>query len=236
MKKDLHWLLWLVLPMIVFLLPYISRLGAEGADLYLYGENGWIEVSTVVFLLVAILFGVIFLALGKTSGRGWTRWWMILMMLGCVYFAGEEISWGQHIFDWKTPQSWLGFNDQGETNFHNTGALFDQIPRTFVSVAALIGGIVAPLYCAITKRYPASRSLHYWVWPTYVCLPAALFSLLVSWHEKIYRVLGVEVPAVLDVRAGEVKESLLALFIMLYVVSIWYRNRISARGRLVLGI
>ncbi len=223
-------MLWLVLPMVVFLLPYILRFSAADADSYLYGENSWIEVSTVVFLLIAILFGLTFLVSGKTPGHGWSRWWMLLMMLGCVYFAGEEMSWGQHIFDWKTPASLLHVNDQGETNLHNTGALFDQIPRTLVSVAALIGGVLAPLYCAITRRYPDSRSLQYWLWPTYVCLPAALFSLLVSWHEKIYRGLGVDVPAVLDVPAGEVKESLLALFIMLYVVSIWYRNRMSAWG------
>jgi len=56
-------------------------------------------------------------------------------------------------------------------------------------------------------------------------LPAALLSLLVSWHEKIYEALSISIPAVLDIRAGETKECLLALFMMMYALSIWYRNR-----------
>ena len=225
MEKDLSKLVWLMLPVIVLLVPYLSRIGAAGADLYLYGENGWVEILTVVFLLVAIFFGVLFLLLSKVPGHGWTRWWMVLLILGSIYFAGEEASWGQHVFGWQTSDFWQNFNDQGETNLHNTSPLFDQVPRTLLSVAALIGGVLAPLYFALTRRYPDRKSLHYWLWPTYVCMPAAFFSLLVSWHEKIYRILGVEIPAVLDVRAGEVKEGFLALFIMLYVVSIWYRSR-----------
>ena len=227
MKKDLHWLFWLVLPLTVFILPYLSRLDAPGSDAYLYGENGWIEISTAVCLLAAILFGMIFLASNKVDHHGWTRGWMIIIVLGSLYFAGEEISWGQHIFGWETPDRWLELNDQGETNFHNTSALLDQVPRTLLSLAALVGGVIVPLFRIITGRYPDRSSSGYWLWPTFVCLPAALFSLLVSWHEKLYRVLEVEIPFVLDVRAGEVKESLLALFIMLYVISIWYRNRIS---------
>ena len=236
MKKDLHWSLWVVLPVAGFLLPYLSRLGTAAADGYLYGESGWVELLTVMYLLVAILFGVMFLVSGKTGGHGWLRWWMTLLVLGSVYFAGEEASWGQHIFGWETPEQWLDVNDQGETNIHNTSVFFDQLPRALLSVAALVGGVMAPLYCAVTGRHPARGSLQYWLWPTYVCLPATLLSLLVSWHEKMYRVLGVEIPTVLDVRAGEVKESLLALFIMLYVMSVWYRNRVSDRGCLVSGI
>lgn len=230
MRKDLHWLLWAGLPAAVLLAPYLSRLGPAGADLYLYGENGWIEVSTVIFLFAAILFGVVFLVSGHSAVHGWARWWMALLVLGSVYFAGEEMSWGQHLFGWETPENWLGVNDQGETNIHNTSALFDQLPRTLLSIAALIGGVIVPVYRALAGRYPPRGSVQDWLWPTYVCLPAALFSLLVSWHEKLYRMLEVEIPAVLDVRAGEVKECLLALFIMFYVVSLWYRSRASAPG------
>lgn len=33
--------------------------------------------------------------------------------------AGEEVSWGQSIFGWKTPEALEKINVQGETNFHN---------------------------------------------------------------------------------------------------------------------
>lgn len=225
MERDLHKLVWLILPVVVFLAPYLSRMGGEGADLYLYGENGWIEILTVVFLLIAIFFGMMFLLWRRVPGHDWVLWWVVLLVLGSIYFAGEELSWGQHIFGWEASEYWQSLNDQGETNLHNTGPLFDQIPRALLSAAALVGGVLVPLYFLFTKRHPSEASRHYWVWPTYECIPAALFSVLVSWHEKIYRILDVEIPVVLDVRAGEVKESFLALFIMIYVMSIWYRSR-----------
>ncbi|MYB89780.1 MAG: hypothetical protein F4X93_07485 [Proteobacteria bacterium] len=229
MDKDLNKLIWLVLPVVIFLVPYLSRVNGTGADLFLYGENGWIEILTVVFLFIAIFFGVLFLLLCRVQGHGWLQWWMALLVLGSIYFAGEEISWGQHIFGWETSSYWQSLNDQGETNLHNIGPLFDQIPRTLLSAAALVGGVLVPLYYSLSKRHPSVTSLHYWLWPTYVCVPAALFSMLVSWHEKMYGILGAEIPTVLDVRAGEVKESLLALFIMVYVMSVWYRARKLSR-------
>ena len=233
MKRDLSKLVWLALPAIIFFIPYLSRMGGIGADLYLYGESGWIEVSTVVFLLISILFGVTFLLLCKVPSHGWLQWWMALLVLGSIYFAGEEMSWGQHIFGWETSGYWQTLNDQGETNLHNTGPLFDQMPRALLSAAALVGGILVPLYLSLAKRRLDRSSLHYWLWPTYVCIPAASFSMLVSWHEKIYRILDIEIPVMLDVRAGEVKESLLALFIMVYVLSIWFRSRnLSGQGPL----
>lgn len=225
MEKDLNKMLWLVLPITVFFVPYLSRLGGVGADLYLYGEDGWIEILTVAFLLIAILFGMLFLLLHKMPGHGWMRWWMVLLIAGSLYFAGEEASWGQHVFGWETSEYWQTFNDQGETNLHNTSPLFDQVPRTLLSIAALVGGVLVPVYFFLAKRRLSRASAYYWLWPTYECIPAALFSVLVSWHEKIYKILDIEIPVVLDVRAGEVKESFLALFIMIYVVSIWYRSR-----------
>lgn len=225
MGRNLHKLVWLVLPVVIFFAPYLSRMGGEGADLYLYGEDGWIEILTVVFLLVAILFGAMFLLQRRVPGHDWVLWWMVILVLGSIYFAGEEVSWGQHIFGWEASEYWQSLNDQGETNLHNTGPLFDQIPRALLSAAALVGGVLVPLYFLFTKRHPGKASRHYWLWPTYECVPAALFSVLVSWHEKVYRILDVEIPVVLDVRAGEVKESFLALFIMVYVMSLWYRSR-----------
>ncbi len=226
MDKDLHKLIWLFFPIAMLLTPYISRAVSDKAYTFMYLETGWVEVTTVIYLIIAIIFSVIFIKTHDFSKHAWFKWWMVLLILGCIYFAGEEISWGQHFFGWSTPETWSNINDQNETNLHNTSPIFDQIPRTLLSLAALIGGVLVPLFRMLTKKYPSKNSNAYWLWPTYVCLPAALFSLLVSWNEKIYEGLNIEIPNVLDIRAGEVKESLLALFIMLYVLSLWYRNRI----------
>ncbi len=46
-----------------------------------------------------------------------------------LYFFLEEISWGQHIFDWRTNRFFINYNNQHETNIHNISSLFDQLPR-----------------------------------------------------------------------------------------------------------
>ena len=225
MSKDLHKLIWLGIPIVIFLIPYVSHITSERAYMFMYMESGWVELSTVLYLIVAIVFSLLFIRSHEFSGYEWFKWWMVLLILGCIYFAGEELSWGQHLFGWETPQGWADINEQSETNLHNTSAIFDQIPRNLLSVAAIVGGVFIPMFCLITKRYPKEGSIHYWLWPTYVCLPAALFSQLVSWHEKMYDLFNTEIPMMLDIRAGEVKESLLALFILMYVLSLWYRNQ-----------
>ena len=223
MQKDLPKVIWLLIPIFVAAMPYVARFISLDTDKYMYTELGVIENITVVALLVAIIASYLFLK--ASTGFKFLKIWMIIFLLGSIYYAGEEISWGQHYFGWATPESWQGVNDQQETNLHNTVAIFDQIPRTLLSIAALIGGVLIPVYRKFKNHVPDKNSFFDWLFPTYVCIPAALFSLLVSWHEKLYKLLDINIPVVLDIRAGETKECLLALFMMMYALSIWYRNR-----------
>lgn len=225
MDKDLHKIIWLFLPVTVAIMPYVARFLGTHTDSYMYGEKGIIENLTVIFLLTAIVCCLKYLFSKEKVLFKSFKMWMIIFLLGAIYYAGEEMSWGQHFFGWGTPEQWTEFNDQQETNLHNTAAIFDQIPRTLLSLAALIGGVLIPIYRKVKNHIPNKDSLWDWLLPTYVCLPAALLSLVVSWHEKIYKIFDTHVPVVLDIRAGETKECLLALFMMMYALSVWYRNR-----------
>ena len=44
----------------------------------------------------------------------------LMVCLMAIFIAGEEISWGQRIFGWQTPEALAELNRQGETNLHNT--------------------------------------------------------------------------------------------------------------------
>ena len=53
-----------------------------------------------------------------TSGAVWT----LLASAGVLLFlAGEEMSWGQRLFGWGTPEALRSANAQDETNLHNLG-------------------------------------------------------------------------------------------------------------------
>src|SRR5690606_24599741 len=75
----------------------------------------------------------------------WLKLWLAAGALGCLYIAGEEISWGQHIIGWGTPEYWAALNDQNETNLHNTSSWLDQKPRLLLEIGVVFGGLVMPL-------------------------------------------------------------------------------------------
>jgi len=96
-----------------------------------WSENGIIEYLQVVLLILAIYFlfsSRIFFYDNKKS----IYYLIIIKIIGLTYFLGEEISWGQHIFKWASPNFFIDLNNQKETNLHNTSNLFDQLPRTIV--------------------------------------------------------------------------------------------------------
>lgn len=217
--------LWLWLPVVVALLPFIARMGAPATDRIFYGEFGILENLTVLFLIVGIVTGLRIITGPTARQTGPFRLWVLLIVMGAVYFAGEEISWGQHFFGWGTPEPWARINEQAETNLHNTSPLFNQLPRTLLTLAALVGGVVAPLWIRSRDLAFAAGSVPAWLWPTMVCLPSAALAVAISWPGKLLRATGIDQQG-LDIGPGETKEALLGLFIMIYLVSLARRIRL----------
>lgn len=97
---------------------YIAGKGQEAFMLWL-SEDGFIENITVLFLLISSVIAVY-------RGVGYFRdkqpkavfLWGLLAFL-FFFAAGEEISWGQRIFNIETPEFFMERNLQEETNLHN---------------------------------------------------------------------------------------------------------------------
>ena len=220
---DLPKWLWLWLPLAVALFPYVARIINPETDQIVFGEQGIIENFTFIILFIAIVLGVVAIAKMRSFKFPVFRLWLGLLVLGCIYYAGEEISWGQHWFGWGTPETWLDVNDQGETNLHNTSALLDQVPRNLLTIAAVVGGILVPLIAIVRKKPLQQKRFYYWLWPTYVNIPTCILAIAVSLHEKAYKLFDTSVPYLLDIRAGETKECLLAMFLFMYIASFYKR-------------
>jgi hypothetical protein len=58
--------------------------------------------------------------------------------VGAVFIAGEEISWGQRLLGWATPEDLAVLNEQGETNIHNIGNVL-----SFLNLGMFILTVVA---------------------------------------------------------------------------------------------
>jgi hypothetical protein len=218
--KTKNLLIYQGVPLLMVLLPF-AWFGIVGNDIALKREAGIIENMTVIFLLVSIGFYIS--AFFKASKLGLSKnlkAWLVILIAGAAYFALEEISYGQHMFGWGTADTWKEFNDQGETNLHNVHPLFDQLPRLLLTLGILIGGVLMPLYRYFRKISLEESNRFYWQLPTIECLTIGLLVILIRPVLSIFEV---------DfINTGETKENFIALFIMLYSISIQTRLKHKA--------
>ncbi len=83
--------------------------------LLLTREDSWVENLTAGFLLVAGLL----LFVTASADKGIRRGIYMLGGLALLFGAGEEISWGQRLFGFTTPEFLKTVNAQDEFNVHN---------------------------------------------------------------------------------------------------------------------
>ena len=215
--KPRNLILYHGLPLFVILLPLVWY-AITGNYSVFKGEAGIIENMTVLFLVTAIGFCIASLSrTNRLQLSGFLKAWLFMLIMGAAYFALEEISYGQHMFGWGTAEAWKELNDQDETNLHNVHSLFDQVPRALLSLGILIGGVILPLYRRFRDIRLDQSSRFYWQWPTIDCVTIGLLVILIR---PILSV--VESDAI---NTGEMKENLIALFILLYCISIHSRLR-----------
>jgi hypothetical protein len=218
--KSKYSLVFHGLPLLLILFPFVW-VAITGNDHMLKGELGFVELSTVLFLFIAI--GLCFSSLSvvrRLRMSGYLKGWLLLLILGAIYFALEELSYGQHIFGWGTPDALRELNDQQETNLHNVHALFDQVPRALLTLGILVGGVILPLYRYFRGIELVESNRFYWQWPTLDCVTIGLLVILIR---PIFSMLETEA-----INTGETKEQLFALFIMIYCLSIQVRLRRKA--------
>lgn len=87
-------------------------------------ENHYYEnVGALSLFSASIIFFILFFK--DRRGNDFiflkTRRNIFFLLLAFLLFFGfgEELSWGQWIFHWQTPDLWRQINVQGETNIHN---------------------------------------------------------------------------------------------------------------------
>ncbi len=118
-------------------------------------EDDVIEsITAILFLVSAVGFFIVmakseFLKQkGTKSAYLMTLAWALLM----VVFAGEEISWGQKILMFETPESLKEINQQEEFNIHNIEFVDSFLggKYRYLSIMMLMTGLIIPLF-AMTR-------------------------------------------------------------------------------------
>ncbi len=222
---DLPKAAWLWLPLFTLGLILAGRLaGTEFYDRWFYGELGIVELSTAVFSLSAAVLAILAWRQRRRLPGRILGPWLIIFALGAIYFAGEEMSWGQHILQWQTPASIQDVNDHGETNLHNITNWADEKPKKIVELATIIGGILIPIIMLLKGiRLSPARDWRYWFLPTYaVIVPSVIASILKS-IERVQQNFDWYPGELLDMRMSEPQEMYFGLFFLLYAWSFLHR-------------
>jgi len=227
-QYELKSWLWLWLPVVLFMFIFGSAIISKHAhETFFAGELGVIEMATPLMLVPAIIAGFIVFINREKLVTKQLSYWILLVTLACIYIAGEEISWGQQLVGWGTPEWVKEVNDQHETNLHNTSSWFDQKPRFLFEFLVFIGGIYLPLKRKLQDINLPRDSWQYWVCPTMVCLPAAALAILSRVPERIKTLFDMS-ENIIDIRTSEVQELYFAIFLMIYLLSIRKRLEVSS--------
>lgn len=96
---------------------YFANTDAEYFDIHYAQEDGFAEYGTAIMLLCLSIY--LFSRFFKLKKTVTWKIGVILMALVFLFGAGEEISWGQRIFNIESSEYFKENNAQQETNLHN---------------------------------------------------------------------------------------------------------------------
>jgi hypothetical protein len=134
----------------------------------LSADRGWLAASGqedqfAEYLTAALNFvaSIVVLAAYLSSDSeantffGWpTRRNLWLLLLALFFFVcfGEEISWGQRLIGWSTPETWKAINGHSETNLHNLLDSYKLTDERVLNAIVVVYGVILPLIDRFSKH------------------------------------------------------------------------------------
>lgn len=215
-QKKIPSLLWLYIPLVTIVAQVVLELSYDPATLSgIMSENGPHEIIQAIYSAAAFLYALWLLPKIDWKNDRLIGTAVVVAALGSFYITGEELSWGQQIVHWSTPDAWAHINDQDETNLHNTSSWLDQKPRALLFIGIVISGLLIPFL----QRYKPS-----WVptkftqlYPSNIVIPTAVGVLgpyLVEgiahhfFHVKLFE------------RVSEVQELYMYYYVLIYLLDL----------------
>lgn len=132
---------------ILFALPLVGTVVLAAATLhhplyvFVVAEDSVLEWLQVLGFALGAVLSFAVARRYQQSGDG-VAVLFFLLAAGCVFLAGEEISWGQRLFGFGTPESLRDVNAEDETNVHNVPIL--RIGLKFLAIAVGLAAAAFP--------------------------------------------------------------------------------------------
>jgi hypothetical protein len=139
---------------------------------WLLREDSLVEVLSAAFWLTAVLPALIVSIRLLTSRRVLLAALWLALGIVCLLAAGEEVSWGQRIIGFDTPDGLREANEQGEVTVHNLHSV-GSIVRVGMLCAGLYGSVIA---YAVRSRFRDGPWVDYLFPPMFLSTPFFLMA------------------------------------------------------------
>lgn len=193
-----------------------ALVGWRRVYLFVVNEDGPLEWGqAAAWAVAAVLAGVV--AWRLASHRRWILavLWLVLA-LGCIASAGEEISWGQRVFDLETPDRLEEANEQDEITLHNLSSV-----HTLFRLTMLVAGLYGSLLAVGVRWWDRGRHAE----TVDLLLPPLFlttFFLIMTGYRSV-RIMFFPDPGPIISGYGEWAETCLAVGIMAFSLLVWRR-------------
>ena len=223
------WLLHIGLP--AGLLAAALWAGYAGGDIKRIVLDSYTGVRESLTGLGVIAAGVIVAVILARSARPLDRQlktWLVLFVAAMIFFAGEDLNWGQHYFGWTAPDYFLEHNREEETNIHNMWPLlFNRLPRAIVNTWLIVACILVPLGWRLPVRL-TQGFVPAVLWPDRRLVFGALLVFAIKGLRHLSSGAGSD-NWLIAIRHSELEELIIAAVLLLYALMLRERL-VGARG------
>lgn len=162
---------------------WLSQTHRDGF-IMLFDDDGLVETAQALLYAVGSwLSAVMARRLWLTGSRAWAILYGVLA-LGLCWVTGEEISWGQRLFNIATPEWFMHHNVQRELTLHNLPGVTETIKKALYGLLPVLAAVSAVLW-GVGRPWARRLRLALWL-PHPVLIPAWLSVVSYHWLRRWY--------------------------------------------------
>jgi len=190
-------------------------------------ESGLYETAGAAACFIAGLLNLANFKASLNQKRRLGAFWLLLLSLACIFIAGEEISWGQHFFNYELSEGITSNNFQGELNLHNSMLVqsSNQILSTILFRMLMAYFIALPVFLIVFPTFEK------WVQQMMIPIPSMLIA-LIALIAKAGSMINYKILSDLHGEVGEALECIFEICLLILAFEIFYylkNNRTNLR-------
>lgn len=181
---------------------------------YLTMEDGVLEWTQVFCFFTSLLLCILISRLLFKDSKQFAGFLYCFAILGLFFIVGEEIAWGQRIFNFGTPENLAAINNKKEISFHNISSVAPLF--TIGKLGVGIFGVFGYWIIKWVNRYWDESNFDLFVIPAFLSSP-----FLIILAQRILRltILRDTVP----LGYSEIEETFLAYGTTAFTFCVWRR-------------